>query len=310
MKNKIIIYLEAFIAVFIWGVTFVATKATLKEVSPATIVWIRFGMGIIVLGITVGIRKQFSLPNKSELAYFAVIGFIGVTFHQWLQATGLMTAAATTTAWIVATIPIFTALLGWLILKEKLGAIRIFGITIATFGVMLIVSKGNLNTFMNGKFGTVGDFLILISALNWAVFSILSRRGLRAHPAALMMFYVMLFGWFFAGIWLFGFGPGLSEIPQLSINGWIGLVILGLFGSGIAYITWYDALQVLPASQASAFIYIEPLVTMIVASFILAEPITFIIIAGGALIIFGVYLVNRPSKQIPFSMELETKLPE
>jgi drug/metabolite transporter (DMT)-like permease len=310
MKYKIIVYVEAFIAVFIWGITFVATKATLKEVSPATIVWIRFGMGLIILGIAVAIRKQFTLPNKSELTYFALIGFIGVTFHQWLQATGLMTAAATTTAWIVATIPIFTAILGWLVLKEKLGPLRTVGIIIATLGVLLIVSKGNIGTLTSGKFGTIGDFLILISAVNWAVFSILSRRGLKVHPAALMMFYVMLFGWFFAGIWLFGFGPGLSEIPKLSLNGWLGLLILGVFGSGIAYITWYDALQILPASQASAFIYIEPLVTMVVASFILAEPITLVIIIGGALTITGVYLVNRPSKPASLAMELETIIPE
>jgi drug/metabolite transporter (DMT)-like permease len=310
MKNKITAYIEAFIAVFIWGITFVATKATLQEVSPATIVWVRFGIGIIILGVTVALRRQFTLPGLNELAYFALLGFIGVTFHQWLQATGLMTAAATTTAWIVATIPVFTAILGWLVLKEKLGALRIFGIVLATFGVVLIVSKGNISTLASGKFGTIGDFLILISAINWAVFSVLSRRGLRAHPAALMMFYVMLFGWLFASAWLFGFGPGLSEIANLSFNGWIGLLILGLFGSGIAYITWYDALQVLPASQASAFIYIEPLVTMIVASIILAEPITLVIIAGGALTILGVYLVNRPSNKILLSLELETEIPE
>jgi drug/metabolite transporter (DMT)-like permease len=125
-----------------------------------------------------------------------------------------------------------------------------------------------------------------------------------------MMFYVMLFGWFFANIWLFGSGTGFSEIHKLTSAGWTGLVVLGVFGSGVAYIAWYDALQVLPASQASAFIYIEPLVTMVVAASLLGEAITFVTIIGGALTILGVYLVNRPAKQVRGSLELEVEVPE
>lgn len=294
---KLIIYVEALLAVVIWGGTFIATKVTLREISPATIVWLRFGIGILILGAAVAARKQFALPARRELAYFALLGFIGVTFHQWLQATGLITAAATTTAWIVAIIPVFTALLGWLILKETLGALRIGGMLLAAIGVILIVSKGEPGTLFSGSFGTPGDFLILISAVNWAVFSVLSRRGLDAHPATRMMFYVMVFGWLFASIWLFGFGSGFSEIPHLSTEGWGGILILGVLGSGVAYIAWYDALQALPASQLAAFINIEPLVTTVMAAFLLNESITLLSVLGAGLILLGVYLVNKPDKK-------------
>jgi drug/metabolite transporter (DMT)-like permease len=292
-QNKVVVYIEALFAVVIWGGTFIATKFALRDASPATIVWLRFGMGVLILGAAVMLRKQFALPKREEWAYFALLGFLGVAFHQWLQATGLITAQATTTAWIVATIPIFTALLGWFFLKEKLGWMRVAGIVLAALGVLLIVSKGNLSAFAAGKFGTPGDFLILISAINWAVFSVLSRRGLAAHPAARMMFYVMLLGWLFACIWLFGFGPGWSEIPRITSVGWISILVLGIFGSGLAYIAWYDALQVLPASQLGVFIYIEPLVTMVVAAILLAEVVTIASIIGGAITILGVYLVNK-----------------
>jgi drug/metabolite transporter (DMT)-like permease len=292
-QTRVVVYLEALFSVIVWGGTFIATKFALRDASPATIVWLRFGMGVIILGAAVTLRKQFALPKREEWGYFALVGFLGVTFHQWLQATGLITAQATTTAWIVATIPIFTALLGWLFLKEKLGVLRIAGIMLATAGVLLIVSKGNLLSLATGKFGTPGDFLILISAVNWAVFSVLSRRGLAAHPAARMMFYVMLLGWLFACAWLFGFGPGLSEIPHITSIGWASILVLGIFGSGLAYIAWYDALQALPASQLGVFIYIEPLVTMVIAAILLAEAVTVASIIGGAITILGVYLVNR-----------------
>ncbi len=286
-------YIEALFAVIVWGGTFIATKLALQEASPSTLVFLRFGMGVLILGATVALRCQFALPSRAEWGYFALVGFIGVTFHQWLQATGLQTAAATTTAWIVATIPVFTALLGWLFLRERLTFARILGIALAAAGVLLIVSRGNLSTLAAGNFGTPGDFLILISAVNWAIFSILSRRGLEQHPAARMMFYVMLFGWLFAGIWMFGFGPGWSEIPRITINGWSNILILGIFASGLAYIAWYDALQVIPASQLGSFIYVEPLVTMALAAFILGEAVTLVSMLGGAATIAGVYLVNR-----------------
>lgn len=306
-KNKFLIYFEAFLAVAIWGGNFIATKVTLREASPATIVWLRFAIGIVILGITMLARKQFALPARSEWGYFALLGFIGVTFHQWLQATGLETAAATTTAWIVATIPVFTALLGWLVLKEKLGPLRIGGMVLAELGVSLVISKGELASLF---VGAPGNTLILISAVNWAVFSVLSRRGLDAHPATRMMFYVMSFGWLFASVWLFGFGPGLSQIPKLSFDGWVGILVLGVLGSGVAYIAWYDALQALPTSQLAIFINIEPVVTTIMAALILSEEISWFSILGAGLILLGVYLVNRPDKPAAKSLQLETELPE
>jgi drug/metabolite transporter (DMT)-like permease len=292
-KTKLIPYLEATFAVVVWGATFIATKIALQEISPATIVWLRFAMGIVILGAAVFARKQFALPEKSEWLYLALLGFLGVTFHQWLQATGLQTAKATTTAWIVATTPVFIAILGWLALKEKLNWIQTSGIAVAAFGVLLIVSKGNFSSFFTGGEGTFGDLLIFISALNWAVYTILSRRELARHPAARMMFYVMLLGWLFTNIWIFGFGPGLSEIGQLTTKGWGAILVLGIFGSGLAYIAFYDALQALPASQLGAFFNIEPLVTALLASVMIGEALTLISLVSGAIIIFGVWLVNR-----------------
>lgn len=295
-KSKVIPYLEVTFAVVVWGATFIATKIALREVSPATIVWLRFAMGTAILGAVVVARRQFALPEKREWLYLAMLGFIGVTFHQWLQATGLQTAKATTTAWIVATTPVFIALLGWLALKEKLNWVQTGGIAVAAFGVLLIVSKGNFSALFTGEEGTFGDLLIFISALNWAVYTILSRRELARHPAARMMFFVMLLGWLFTNIWIFGFGPGTSEIKNLTSSGWNAVLVLGVFGSGLAYIAFYDALQAIPASQLGAFFNIEPLVTALLAAFMINEAITAVSLIGGAIIILGVWLVNRKGK--------------
>jgi len=291
-NSKLFTYGEALFAVIVWGASFIATKLALKEISPITIVWLRFLMGVVILGLAVVLRQQFSLPDKKEWAYFALLGFLGITFHQGLQSNGLRTSEAGTTAWIVSTTPVFMALLGWLILKEALGWAKTFGILIAFIGVLVVISKGNIGSVSIGRFGAPGDILILISAVNWAVFSALSRRGLKSYPASLMMFYVMSFGWLFTSL-LFIPTNGLAEIGNLTSNGWMGVAFLGIFCSGLAYIAWYDALKALTTAQTGVFLYLEPLVTVVVAFFVLGEAITPALLVGGAVILFGVWLVNR-----------------
>ncbi|MGE5249990.1 MAG: DMT family transporter [Bacteroidota bacterium] len=292
-KSRLLPILEAVFAVVVWGATFIATKIALQEASPATIVWVRFAIGVVILGTAVVLRGEFELPQRGDVAYLALLGFLGVSFHQWLQSTGLQTAQATTTAWIVASTPVFIAILGWLVLKEKFGPIRLAGIILAAAGVLTVVSKGNIGALAAGKEGTIGDLLIFISAINWAVYTVLSRRELERHPAARMMFYLMLFGWLFVNVWIFGFGPGLSELAGLSAKAWAAILVLGVFGSGLAYIAYYDALQALPASQLGAFLNIEPLVTTLMAAAMIGEAITSVTLLGGAVILLGVYLVNR-----------------
>jgi len=292
MNRKAI--LKALFAVTVWGASFVATKISLQYVVPTTVVWLRFAMGVVILGLAVGLGKQFSLPKGKDWGYFAILGFLGITVHQWLQSTGLVTAQATTTGWIIASTPIFMALLGLIILQEQLVWYQIAGIILAAFRVLLVVTKGDLAAVTTGKFGAPGDFLVLISAPNWAIFSTLSRSGLKKHPSTLMMFYVMCFGWFFTSI-LFFFSSGIKQIPLIPWDGWIAITFLGVFCSGIAYIFWYDVLKILPVAQTGAFLYLEPIITVIVAALVLREAILLASLVGGITILIGVWLVNRPS---------------
>jgi len=287
-------FLKVTFSVVVWGASFIATKIALRDIQPITVVWARFAIGVIILGIVVLARNQFILPQRAEIPYFGVLGFLGIAFHQWLQSTGLMTSKASTSAWIVATTPLFIAMLSWLFLKEKLKWAQVIGIGLATIGVLLVISEGDISSLSVGEFGNFGDILIFISAINWAVFSVISRRGLKKHSAALMMFYVMAAGWFMISIPFF-IGPSVYDLQALSLYSLLGLLFLGIFCSGIAYIFWYDALKSIPASQVGVFLYLEPFVAVIVAAFLLGESIILASLIGGILILIGVWMVNRLS---------------
>ncbi len=291
-KPKLVPYFEALFAVIVWGASFIATKIAVGQISPIAVVWLRFAMGIPFILVAVLVRKQFAFPKGNEWLYFTLLGFLGISFHQWLQSNGLKTAQATTTAWIVATSPAFIAILGWFILKEKLNSLQSFGIALAMIGVLVVVTKGNLETLTLGNFGTIGDILILVSSVNWAVFSILSRRGLKDHPSTRMTFWVMTIGWLITSIVFFA-DRSYIEIPQLDSTGWVAMLFLGIFTTGLAYIAWFDALSQLPAAQTGAFLFVEPLTSMVVAAVILNESVTWASILGGAVILVGIWLVNR-----------------
>src|SRR6185295_13897583 len=127
---------EALFAVVVWGATFVATKRALVDASPAFVVAIRSGLGALVLAGVAAWRGEMARVPLRLLGKLAFLGFLGIGFHQWLQAQALMTSDASTAAWLVTVSPIFTALLGRAMLGERLGWIGMAGIGVAAFGVL------------------------------------------------------------------------------------------------------------------------------------------------------------------------------
>jgi drug/metabolite transporter (DMT)-like permease len=278
----------------------VATKIVLRELNPTTIITVRFGMGVLIL-TAANLRVGFRPLHLGVMPKLALLGFLGITLHAWLQATGLKTVAATVTAWVIATIPVFVALLGWAFLGERLSLLRIGGIILAALGALTVVSGGDIRALLAGRVGSVGDILIVISAVNWAIFTVLSKHVLKSiadHPKGIesnpirIMLYVMAFGWFFSlpGMIL---DNGWVALGALSSQGWWALIFLGVACSGLAYLFWYEALNRITATQAGVFLYFEPLVTAVVAWLILGEAFTGVIAFGGAAILFGVWLVNQ-----------------
>lgn len=284
--------LKALAAVIIWGGSFVATKAALQELDPLTLIWGRFALGAAMLmGIQL-LRGRLLLPRGKEILFFPLLALQGVTFHQWLQCVALQTAKASTSGWIIATSAIFMALLGWSFLGEKISARQLGGMGLATTGLLLVLCEGNPSKLLQGEFGSFGDLLMLISAGNWALFSVLSRKLLHRSSPGNMMAWVMFFGWLFSAF-LFAPRADPSRLLLLSVTGVWALLILGIFCTGMAYTFWYDALEAMEASQAGAFMYLQPPAAVIIAFLFLGEPLLPLVLAGGALILMGVWFVNQ-----------------
>ena len=275
-----------------WGASFVAIKVALRTLSPLPLVWLRFGLGVAVLAVFTVFRGEKDPLTRQEWAVVVLLGFLGVPFHHLVQSTGLKTAQAATSAWIISSMPVFIALLGFAFLGETMTRRRWAGLGMAALGVLLVVTRGDPKRLWMSDPGSFGDLLVLLSALNWAVFSVVSRGFLKRHRAAPMMFRVMAVGWLMTTVLFLAEGnPG--QVMRLDPAGWGAVLFLGVFCSGLAYVFWYDALKILPASQAGVLMYLNPAAATLVAVLGLGEPLTASIVSGAALITLGVWQVNR-----------------
>ena len=103
--------LQAFLAIVFWGISFVATRLALREVSPVTLIFTRFALGVALLHVVLAARGLPLLPPRSSLPTLAAMGFIGIFFHQVIQSNALTMTTAVRTGWLIGVTPIWSALL-------------------------------------------------------------------------------------------------------------------------------------------------------------------------------------------------------
>lgn len=291
MSSALALRLKASLAILFWGASFIATKMALRDAHPATIILGRWVFGAAVLWLALARWRMFRRLGAREMVYLAMLGFIAVPLHQALQAIGLLYTAASSMGWLIALIPVFTAILAWLFLDEPMSARKVSGSILAFGGAVFVVSRGVLSLETLRLPSTFGDMLAVLSALNWAIFQVASKPLLRRLEPTLAMAYVMLGG----GIVILPFTipPALNDLPRLTFDSWLAILFLGIFCSGLGYLIWYDALSKIDASQLSSLSYFQPLITLLIAAMLLGETITPAMGLGGAVILFGVYLINR-----------------
>lgn len=283
--------LAAFSAVVLWGVSFVATKAALQEVSPVTLIFSRFALGVVFLFILLRLRRQPVVPPRDAWPMLALIGFVGIFVHQMIQAHALTLTTAVRTGWLIGLTPIWSAVLAAVFLGEGFGRRKVLGLVLGAVGTLVLITRGELSFGVLALPATRGDLLILASTVNWAIYTILGRDTLKRLGSAQAIAGAMFFGWamlipFFVG------AAGWQEYRGLSSSTVTAILFLGVGCSGLGYLLWYAALESIDASQVAAFLYLEPLVTLVAAVALLGEPVAVSTILGGVLVLAGVLVVQ------------------
>ena len=283
--------LLALIVPITWGLGFTLAKVGMEQFPPLLIMSIRFGIAGLVL-------VWFTKPPWGHMREIFLVALIGSTIQYGLTYNGLKGIDASTAAILVQLEGPILALMGAILLKEKLGLMRILGMVLAFIGVFIIAGEPRLEGHMNSV------ILLIAGSAVWAVAQIMISKlkdlsGITILAwVAIMATPQMLLGSFIIedGQW--------QAISTASLIDWSIIFYLALIMTVVGYSVWYHLLSRVDVSKVSPFLMLLPITSIIAGMILLDEKLTLPMIIGGLLIMTGVAstLINWhwPKKQINF----------
>ncbi len=287
--------LPALLATLIWGMSFPLAKMVLHDVGPLTYLALRHAVGGTLL-LAAAVASTRAGVRRGDLGTFVLLAVILLGFHQGVQAFGLARTTAVNSGWLIASAPLFIALLARLVLGERLRPRQWAGMAGGLLGSFAVVTQGGLGGGPLLSAGGVGDLMVLESAAAWAAYSVAGKGLLQRYPPIAVSAYGMAMGMVVVvPVWLAA--GGAAELAHLTARGWAAILFLGSCGTALAYLMWYRAMQRRPAGVVGAYMFLQPLVATSLSRLLLGEKLTIPTIAGGLMILGGVYLVAWPARR-------------
>lgn len=291
MPKKTVGHLFALWTIIIWGTTFIASKTLLKEFSPFQIMLMRFIIAYIVMLV---INHKIQKFNFKDELLFCSLAVFGSTIYFICENIALTYTLAANVSIIIAIAPMLTAILAHFFTKDEQLHKGIFvGFLLAFFGVALVVFNGTVILKLN----PIGDVLSFFAALMWSIYSVLLKNCVHRFDS----FYLTRRVLFYSILTTLPFV--ISEKESISIDALAdpimlsSLLLLGILGSGICYVTWNYATKWLGIVATNNYIYLNPFITLVAAGLLLKEPITGMGIAGSVLIVGGIVLADKFGKR-------------
>jgi drug/metabolite transporter (DMT)-like permease len=295
----------AILAASLFGAVVVVTRVVVQEIPPINLAVLRFSQGGLVLFICLSVFARHLLRVRpSDLPFLALLGGImfaafPVSFHLGVSHTGASRAAL-----MLATMPIWSAILARLAGKERLNARQISGILLTFAGMGLVLAERGINLGVGGA-ALIGDGFMLLTALCGAVYGILGKRMLAKYPALTVTAYAMIFGvlLLLPAAMLGGMQESFSKLQ--GSTAWL-VAFLGIIGGALGFLLWTTALTRLSPTQVAVYANLNPLVAAILGVILLGERLNLFFAAGFLAVVAGVLLVNRNQRPaVPLAHETD-----
>lgn len=291
MRNKVLLYIALILATVAWGGTFVGVKYALRYLNPLQLLFVRFVPAALAYATSVGLWYRQTLPRmiSADWRSLCLMGLFGVILYHLPLNLGQKLIPAGTASLLMAVNPAFIMLFSVAFLKEQASRTRVLGLVISFLGLVLVMrfpSSGHVDLRYLG-----GLLISLVGPMSWALYTVISRPLAARYPPLAVTGVATILG---AMPILAFLGPSsLSAAANMPWDGWVSVLFLALVSTVVGVSVWVLALQHLEASRVGAFIYLVPFWGVLLSRILLAEPLTPALLAGGAVVIAGVVLVNH-----------------
>lgn len=270
--------------VLAWGATFSAVKVGLESAPPVLFAGLRALLGGAVMAVLAWRRTGLPALAGQGRAY-TLLTALNVLLFFGLQTVAIGLLPSGLAAVLVYLQPVLVGLLAWWLLEEPMTTAKVLGLLVG-FGGILVVSGGAFS----GHVSATGVALAVASALAWALGTIVFKAtDGRVDPWWAVALPFLVGGALLTLVGLVVEGPDLTWSPRFAV----ALVFAGLVGTALAWSLWFGLVAAGEAGRAASYIFFVPLVGVAVGVVLLGETLTASLLAGAALVVLGVYLVNR-----------------
>jgi drug/metabolite transporter (DMT)-like permease len=283
------LYLKLVLTMLFWGGTFIAGRVAAQEIGPLTAAAGRFAFASLLLMVILRVRAGGwpRLSRREALLIFG-IALTGVVGYNIAFFLGLRQITASRASLIIALNPVFITLASAVVFRERLSVAGLAGVLLSLAGAGLVITRGSWQDLELG-FGP-GEFFISLCVVLWVSYTLIGRVALRTLTPLVSTTYASLLGC--AGLVLPAFLVERSTWTPPSPSLILALAYLGLFGTVLGFIWYYEALRELGAAQAGIFINLVPVFAVLLGVLTLGEEVTPQTLLGGVLVVLGVTLTN------------------
>jgi len=292
-SSRLKVYVLLVFSMLIWGFSFIFTDILFDYFSPISIVVLRVLIATLFMFILSLILKKLQKIEKKDIKLFLLFALFDPFGYFICESYGLKLTSPTTTAVVIATIPLFTPFSAIIFLKEKISMLNVIGIIVSFAGVLLVVITKNFELsvsalgllFLSGAVFTavLYNFFLRKLAQKYNVFTIITVQNICSSLLFMPLFIIYTIG---------ELRTVNYDLTMIS-----SLILLSVFASSLAFIFYANSIKVIGITKTNVFTNSIPIFTAIFSYFVVGEVIGLNKILGIALVMFGLFLSQLMKKK-------------
>ena len=280
-----------------WGGTFVSAHVMGALLPPPVGALLRFLVATaFMFGFAMFTEGRIAAPDRRLLLVTLLLGAVGIFGYNALFFAAAKLMPASRTALIVATNPVFTAVLSAALMRESPPARGWAGIALSFLGAVIVITHGDLPALLQRGIGP-GELLMVGGVGCWALYTVLSQRLLQGVSPLMATTWCSAWGTLLLALYAL---PHLGGIgwTRLPASLWWNLLYMGIPGTGIAYVWFLDGVRRLGAPRAAVFNNFVPVFGVALSALLLGERPAASTLVGGAIVMTGVLITTRARRMI------------